>query len=295
MGPVIFVVDSDQNVRNQAQNCLEAAGYSVFTFPDSSMLPEIIGGPATRPALIIIETSADQSSVTSQSSLELSNLASVPHIVLLDGAREENRIIALESGAADYILKPFQPRELVVRVQAILRRALVPAAQQRPAAADLVIDPWAMKLLVGGVEVSTTTLEFRLIEYLARHRGLVFSRDSLLDVVWGDTQFITPRSVDACIRRVREKIESDASRPKLLKTVRGVGYRLDAVAAWQSGPKTECDCAACRTRNGSPIFELPATRNRRSVRREPSPRKSHVRKGSSVHSFKSGPAFTTVP
>jgi len=111
----------------------------------------------------------------------------------------------------------------------------------------MVIDTWSMKLLVHGIEVPTTTLEFRLIEYLARHRGQVFTRDFLLDAVWGEMQFITPRSVDACIRRIREKIEPDRSKPALLKTVRGVGYRWDARTAWKSAETLNCDCHACRT------------------------------------------------
>ena len=113
--------------------------------------------------------------------------------------------------------------------------------------ADLVIDSLAMKLLVRGSEVPTTSLEFRLIEYLARHRGQVFTRDLLLDAVWGDMQFVTPRSVDACIRRIREKIEPDRASPTYLKTIRGVGYRLDAVAAWRFTPNDGCNCVACTT------------------------------------------------
>jgi DNA-binding winged helix-turn-helix (wHTH) protein len=102
-----------------------------------------------------------------------------------------------------------------------------------------------MKLSVRGIEIPTTSLEFRLIEYLARHRGQVFTRDLLLDAVWGDMQFVTPRSVDACIRRIREKIEPDRTTPTYLKTVRGVGYRLDAVAAWQFTSNGGCNCIAC--------------------------------------------------
>ena len=88
------------------------------------------------------------------------------------------------------------------------------------------------------------------MEYLARHRGQVFTRDFLLDAVWGNTRFVNPRSVDACIGRIREKIEPDRTRPTMLKTVRGVGYRLDALAAWQSAPSEGCGCPACSTRIG---------------------------------------------
>lgn len=111
---------------------------------------------------------------------------------------------------------------------------------------DLVIDVPAMRLSVRGEEIEVTSLEFRLIEYLSKHRGQVFTRDQLLDAVWGDIQFVTPRSVDACIRRIRKKIEPTPNVPSFLKTVRGTGYRLDAVAVWQLRAKEVCDCKTCR-------------------------------------------------
>jgi DNA-binding response OmpR family regulator len=111
--------------------------------------------------------------------------------------------------------------------------------------ADFVIDTNAMTLSVRGAEVATTTLEFRLIDYLAQHQGKVFTRDRLLDAVWGDMQFVTPRSVDACIRRIREKIEPDRQCPTYLKTIRGVGYRLDAVTKWRSSFNGSCKCPSC--------------------------------------------------
>jgi len=126
-----------------------------------------------------------------------------------------------------------------------LRRSPQPGAAGSGDTADLVIDSWAMKLFFRGTEIATTSLEFRLIEYLARHRGQVFTRDVLLDAVWGDVQFVTPRSVDACIRRIRQKIEPDRKRPTMLKTIRGVGYRLDAATLWRSATNEDCNCPAC--------------------------------------------------
>jgi DNA-binding response OmpR family regulator len=131
-------------------------------------------------------------------------------------------------------------------VQAALRRAVRPFPV---GPADIVIDHSAMKLSVRGSDVVTTTLEFRLVDYLARHRGHAFTRDVLLDAVWGEMQFVTPRSVDACIRRVREKIEPDLASPTYLKTVRGIGYRFDAVAVWPT-PGESCTCVACAPPNG---------------------------------------------
>ena len=169
-----------------------------------------------------------------------------PVILLTAGTGEEQICAALEAGADNCLAKPFSPRELLARVQAALRHSSRPFPV---GPADIVIDHSAMKLSVRGREVVTTTLEFRLVDYLARHRGRAFTRDVLLDAVWGEMQFVTPRSVDACIRRVREKIEPDLASPMYVKTVRGIGYRFDAVAVWPT-PGASCNCVACVPSNG---------------------------------------------
>ena len=133
-------------------------------------------------------------------------------------------------------------------------------------AGDILINSSAMRVAVRGKEISTTTLEFRLIHYMARHQGEAFTRDALLDAVWGDMQFVTPRSVDACVRRIRRKIEPNSSSPTFLKSVRGVGYRLDATPVWETS--ADCECAACssarmRTKAG-PIRQVGRTPNSES-------------------------------
>lgn len=140
--------------------------------------------------------------------------------------------------------------------------SFIPNSDQAP---EIVFDSWAMKLLVRGKEIPTTALEFRLLEYLARHRGQVFTRDYLLDAVWGDMRFIGPRSVDACIRRIREKIEANRTRPVMLKTIRGVGYRMDATAAWESAPAGTCDCPACKNKTLSPRWHVSANKQGRTA------------------------------
>jgi DNA-binding response OmpR family regulator len=150
-------------------------------------------------------------------------------------------------------------------VQAVLRRTVRPQPIPLSEPTDIVIDKASMKLSVRGNEIATTTLEFRLIDYLARHRGQVFTRDVLLDAVWGEMQFITPRSVDACVRRVREKIEPEKGRPTYLKTIRGVGYRFDAIVAWPSAGES-CTCAACATVRGlSAMAGVRTSKRRRSA------------------------------
>jgi DNA-binding response OmpR family regulator len=247
MKQLIFVVEGETEVCQLARQCLEGAGYVVRTFSTGNVVQD---AEETRPSLMLIAMMLPDGT-----GLELCRrirehqaLARTPLVFLIPEAAEEHRALALESGGDDCIVKPFSPRELVARVQAVLRRfAAAASVPSQTEAADLVIDSMAMKLCVRGSEVATTSLEFRLIEYMARHRGQVFTRDLLLDAVWGDMQFVTPRSVDACIRRIREKIEPDRLSPTYLKTIRGVGYRLDAVAAWRFTSSEGCTCIACTT------------------------------------------------
>jgi DNA-binding response OmpR family regulator len=246
MKQLIFVVEDETAVCELAQQCLEEAGYLVRTFSTANVMCEV---EEKCPSLVLLTMMMPDGNGLDLCRCIRQNhaLARTPIVFLIPEAAEEHRAFALESGGDDCIVKPFSPRELVARVQAVLRRFAPTTGRSRTQSADLVIDSLAMKLSVRGSDVSTTSLEFRLIEYLARHRGQVFTRDLLLDAVWGDMQFVTPRSVDACIRRVREKIEPDRTSPTYLKTIRGVGYRLDAVAAWELTPNDGCTCLACTT------------------------------------------------
>jgi DNA-binding response OmpR family regulator len=270
MRQLIFVVDGDSVVCQAARQCLEEAGYAVRTFSGSDVLTE---AEIDQPQLMLVSLMLpDGSGLTLCRRIrEHSVLGRTPVVFLLADAVEEHQILALESGGDDCIVKPFSPRELVARLQAVLRRLSPVDVAPRRQTAELVIDSWAMKVSVRGSEVPTTSLEFRLIEYLARHRGQVFTRDLLLDAVWGDMQFVTPRSVDACIRRIRGKIEPDRSRPTYLKTIRGVGYRLDVMASWQSTPSDGCDCIACTTAAGASHLSYATSAKRR---RTPAPAKN---------------------
>ena len=136
-------------------------------------------------------------------------------------------MLGLELGADDYIPIPCSPRELVARVKAVMRRFERPLPPSPMKVGEIEIDPSAMTLMVRGAMVPTTATEFRLLDYFARHKGRVFSRDHLLDSVWRDTAYVTPRSVDVYVRRIREKIEPDPENPRYLKTVRGAGYRFE--------------------------------------------------------------------
>jgi len=273
MTQLIFVVSGDTGICQFARHSLEEAGYSVRTFSTVNVIAEAESSP---PALLLTSLLLpDGSGLTVCRRIrEKPLVGATPLVFLLADAAEEHRVLALESGGDDCIVEPFSPRELVLRVQAVLRRFSPAVPPSHTDTAELVIDSLAMKLSVRGTEVPTTSLEFRLIEYLARHRGQVFTRDLLLDAVWGDMQFVTPRSVDACIRRIREKIEPNRARPTYLKTVRGVGYRLDAVATWQSDSNASCDCVACATAKGASRLANPG-----SVKRKRSPGRNRAHAG----------------
>lgn len=249
MQSLIFVVDSEPHNCEYVRKCLEAAEYIVQTFAGEAEY-RIESG---QPSLLVVGMHSGNSNnfVFPWGFIGTANSRRVPWIVMLDDGSAEQRRMALDAGADACVVRPFAPPELLERVRALLRRsalATIPRSVERSDAAEIMIDSWAMKLVVRGIEVPATALEFRLLEYLAHHRGQVFTRDFLLDAVWGDMRFINPRSVDACIRRIREKIEPDCTRPTMLKTIRGVGYRLDALAEWQSPPSAVCDCPACKTR-----------------------------------------------
>lgn len=169
----------------------------------------------------------------------------VPILMLTARREEADKVVGLESGADDYLTKPFGIREFVARVHALMRRA---GAAARPAAAvsDVVrfpadtaappdrvirvhgieIDPDRYRVRVEGREVSLTVHEFRLLHLLASHPGIVFRREALLARVWGRDTHVTERSVDALVKRLRRKIEPDPAEPRLLLTVWGIGYKL---------------------------------------------------------------------
>ncbi len=150
-----------------------------------------------------------------------------PILILSARSEEADRVVGLELGADDYVTKPFSTREVIARVRALLRRNEPPGPQRsKVQRGDIVIDPTAHSVFVSGRSVELSALEFRLLHYMASHPGMVFSRDQLLDSVWGNDRTVTPRSVDVYIRRIREKIELKPQDPSYVQTIHGVGYRF---------------------------------------------------------------------
>jgi len=223
----IFVLEDDADISRLVQHNLEAAGFSARVFTTTA--PVLADAERKAPDLFLLDIM-----VPGGDGLDLCRrirrnpaLSSTPVIFLTARTSESDRVLGLELGADDYITKPFSPRELIARVKAVLRRFERPSAPTQLLFDDVEIDASAMQVRVRGELMTTTATEFRLLEYLARHPGRVFSRDHLLDAVWGDARFVTPRSVDVYVRRIREKIETDAENPRYLVTVRGAGYRFE--------------------------------------------------------------------
>lgn len=153
--------------------------------------------------------------------------SSVPIIMLTAKAAEADRIVGLELGADDYVVKPFSPRELVARVRAVLRRIEGEAsATERIAVGELEIDLKTREVKVNGKEVELTPTEFDLLAFLARHPGHVFTRLQLLREVQGYTYDVFARTIDTHVKNLRRKIEEDPKEPRYILTVHGVGYRF---------------------------------------------------------------------
>lgn len=233
MSQTIFLMEDDADIARLVQYHLESAGFSVRSYPAVGQILQ--DAERQPPSLFLLDIM-----VPGGDGLDLCRrlrqnpaLSIVPIIFLTARAAENDRVHGLELGADDYITKPFGTRELIARVKAVLRRFERPTAPSLVKFDNIEIDAGAMQLRVGGELVTTTATEFRLLDYLARHPGRVFSRDHLLDAVWGDARFVTPRSVDVYVRRIREKIELDPETPRFLKTMRGAGYRFEMPKAAQ--------------------------------------------------------------
>src|SRR6201993_4488071 len=226
--PVIFVVEDEEDISRLISHNLQAAGFAVQSFfSGASVLTEAI---REAPALFLLDVM-----LPGTDGFELCRhirqtpaLSAIPIIFLTAKTSEADRVKGLELGGDDYITKPFSPRELVARIRSVLRGlSQAPAANEVLRLGELEIDVSSMTVQVDGRNVLTTVREFRLLEYLASHRGRVLTRDQLLDAVWKETPFVTPRSIDVYIRRLREKIERDPRHPQYLKTLRGIGYRFE--------------------------------------------------------------------
>jgi DNA-binding response OmpR family regulator len=227
--PHILVVDDEASVRDVVKRYLEREGFVVST---ATTGPE---------ALRVIDTEREIKLVVLDVMLpgldgieivrRVRSDNAVPIIMLSARTDETDRVLGLESGADDYVPKPFSPRELISRVRAVLRRAPksgdADVVKEKPLEVHgITLDPNTREVVVGSGRVELTAKEFDLLWFFMRHPKQVFSREQLLEQVWGFAEFIDISTVTVHIHRLREKIEADPKKPLKLATVWGVGYRL---------------------------------------------------------------------
>ena len=235
---LVLIVDDEANIRELVNLYLTAAG---FTVESAETGPEAVEKVrALSPDLVVLDimlpgaTGAEVTAAVRQ-------FSRVPIVMLTARDTEMDKVALLEAGADDYIVKPFSPPELVARVRAVLRRTQDDAgatpAESAAASAQLVrvggllLDPEAREVSVDGEPVTLTAREFDLLLAMARRPGVVFSREQLLEAALGFSDYTEARGVDVHVRHLREKLGDDATTPRFIETVRGVGYRIRRDAA----------------------------------------------------------------
>ncbi|MBI4286929.1 MAG: response regulator transcription factor [Chloroflexi bacterium] len=224
----VLIVEDDHTLLSVLQYNLTKEGYDALTASDGIQALET--ARTRKPDLIILDIM-----LPGMSGLELCRILrkemTVPVLMLTARVEEADKVAGLDSGADDYMTKPFSTRELLARVRAILRRASMagPKPGEGPVlrAGDIEIDTARHRAAVGGSPLNLTPKEFDLLTFLARNAGLVFSREQLLDKVWGYDYPGDTGTIDVHVHWLREKIEDTPGKPRRLVTVRGVGYKLE--------------------------------------------------------------------
>ncbi len=224
----ILVVEDEPSISEVVTLYLRRAGYQVIVARDGQAALEAL--ERQTPDLVVLDLMLPKVNGF-EITRWLRERGDMPIIMLTARREEQDRIAGLEMGADDYVVKPFSPQELVSRVRAVLRRTRGGngvAAGERPVVFDdLQVDPQTRLATVRGEEIALTAKEFDLLWMLVQHPRQVFSRDQLLDHIWGFTEYIDPSTVTVHIRRLREKIEEDPSHPRHIQTVWGVGYKFE--------------------------------------------------------------------
>lgn len=223
--PTILVVEDEQAIADMIMTSLEIAGYQVKRAANGQIAYQMVLEAA--PDLILADWMMPM-----MTGLELAkrlkreeNTAEIPIILLTAKSDEDDKINGFDAGIDDYVVKPFSPRELLARIKAVLRRGNVDIDGKGLTAGQLVIDRSAKKVHLAKDEVSLGPLEFKLLEFFMTHPDRVYSREQLLDRVWGGNVYIEDRTVDVHIRRLRKSI-SKFNHDSMIQTVRGAGYRF---------------------------------------------------------------------
>lgn len=224
---LIYVIEDEPSIAEVVSLYLRRAGYQVTVFADGKSAMDKLA--QKQPDLIVLDLmlpKVDGLTITRW----LRDRSDVPIIMLTARRDEADRIAGLEMGADDYVVKPFSPQELVSRIRAVLRRTQGSGESivEHPLVFEtLRIDPQTRLVTADGREISLTAKEFDMLWLLARHPRQVFTRDQLLERVWGLSDYIDPGTVTVHVRRLREKVEADPSNPEHILTVWGVGYKFE--------------------------------------------------------------------
>jgi len=228
-GKKILLVEDEAAIREMTTMALERAGFGVVAAEDASSAERLLSDGL--PDLILLDWM-----LPGGSGIELARrlrrdeyTREVPIIMLTARSEEEDRIRGFDSGADDYVTKPFSPRELIARVRAVIRRgkaAETADKKQHLKAGDLEIDRYRFEVRMKGQAVELTPKEFELLAALVGTPGRVFGREELLDLVWGRDGFVEPRTVDVHVARLRGKFTAAKLAPPAIETVRGIGYRF---------------------------------------------------------------------
>jgi DNA-binding response OmpR family regulator len=222
----ILVVEDEMKIARLVRDFLQHAGFEVMVVGDGGAA--VAAARGARPDLVVLDLGLpglDGLDVTR----ELRRSSNVPIVMLTARGDESDRIVGLELGADDYVVKPFSPKELVARVRAVLRRTESARAGGSPEVlrvGDVEVDVPRMRVSVGGKGIDLTPTEFQLLATLVREPGRVFTRAQLLDAVHGVAFESYERAIDAHVKNIRKKIEPTPGRPRHLLTVHGVGYRF---------------------------------------------------------------------
>ena len=231
---MIYCVEDDDNIRELVIYTLETTGLKARGFAEGSAFMEALAFDTPELILLDIMLPGDDGLELLKKLKSSPKTKSIPVIMVTAKGTEYDKVIGLDSGADDYVTKPFSNRELVARVKANLRRQSTVEAKQKEeeesdtdiTVGELTIHPDAYMVSKYGEKIELTHREFELLHYLAKHLGQVMTREHLLQTVWGYDYFGDVRTVDVTVRRLREKIEDNPSRPTWLVTRRGVGYYL---------------------------------------------------------------------
>jgi DNA-binding response OmpR family regulator len=224
----VLVVEDDPTVAEVVTSYLERADHHTESIADGNTAAARLSDAADRSIdLVILDLMLPGLDGIEVCRRLRSVRPDLPVIMLTALGEEDDRIAGLEVGADDYVTKPFSPRELVLRVESVLRRSMPPLEPKTLTIGPLTVDTAARRATKHGSELSLTVRELDLLAYLMAHPGTAFTRTELMSAVWGWT-FGDQSTVTVHVRRVREKIEDDPKSPRLIQTVWGVGYRMDA-------------------------------------------------------------------